>query len=873
MKNNIALLALCLIVILTISSKAFSSEQFNFDVTEMSITENGNKFKGLKKGTIKSDNGIIINANEFEYDKKLNILNAKGNVEIRDTSRNYTIYADEIKYEKNKERILTKGNSTAKSEGSTINADEFEYFKISNIIKAKKNVKIKDSIEDYIIFADEIIYDKNFEKISTIGFTKGEFQSKYKLVTSNVIFLKNEMEFSSSDSATILTKDNVLYEFEKFKYYINKKILKANNVNINENTLNNEEESDHLYFENGFFNLEEKNFVAGKTKLKLKKNIFDRSENDPRLIGVSSSGKNGITSVEKSIFTSCKKNDNCPPWSISAKRITHDKNKKQLIYDNAILKIYNTPVVYFPKFFHPDPSVERQSGFLQPRLNNSETLGSSIQAPYFYAISHDRDLTFKPTIFDSNVRMMQTEYRQEFKKSSFISDFNIVQNFKSSLDSKKNSITHLFLKFKTDLGLENFTLSKLSANIEKVSHDTYLKIFDSNIHQSILKPKDQDILKSEINIELENDNYNLTSGFIAFENLQKRNSDRFEYVLPYYDFNTNYSLNNFGSIELSSNGSNNLSNTNNLKTSVINDLNFRSNDKIFEKYGLKNNFNTYFKNLNIIGKNDTKYTNNLQSEITSMIEFQTSMPLNKIDEKYNYILTPKISLRTSPFNMKNYSSADREINNDNIFNSNRLGLEDSFEEGTSMTVGFNYKKESLKNINDSIEFNLATIFRENEQNNLPTKSRLNKKTSNIFGSIKYNMSEFLNLDYNFALDNKFENVEYNSLNAKLSLNNFVTSFNFIEESGTTGNTNIFENTSFFNINKNNSLSFKTRRNRKINLTEYYDLVYEYKNDCLKAGISYKRTYYQDRDLKPGEDLMITLTLYPLTTFEQKVDTK
>ena len=30
------------------------------------------------------------------------------------------------------------------------------------------------------------------------------------------------------------------------------------------------------------------------------------------------------------------------------------------------------PVMYMPKFF-PDPSVKRQSGFLQPLLNGSET--------------------------------------------------------------------------------------------------------------------------------------------------------------------------------------------------------------------------------------------------------------------------------------------------------------------------------------------------------------------------------------------------------------------------------------------------------------------------------------------------------------------
>ena len=56
--------------------------------------------------------------------------------------------------------------------------------------------------------------------------------------------------------------------------------------------------------------------------------------------------------------------------------------------------------------------------------------------------------------------------------------------------------------------------------------------------------------------------------------------------------------------------------------------------------------------------------------------------------------------------------------------------------------------------------------------------------------------------------------------------------------------------------------------RKIDLTEYYNLIYEYKNDCLIAGIKYNKTYYEDRDLKPSR---FTITLSPLTSFEQKVD--
>ena len=44
---------------------------------------------------------------------------------------------------------------------------------------------------------------------------------------------------------------------------------------------------------------------------------------------------------------------------ITSDEIHHDKIKKQINYKNAWLEIYDFPVVYFPKFFHPDPSVKR----------------------------------------------------------------------------------------------------------------------------------------------------------------------------------------------------------------------------------------------------------------------------------------------------------------------------------------------------------------------------------------------------------------------------------------------------------------------------------------------------------------------------------
>ena len=83
--------------------------------------------------------------------------------------------------------------------------------------------------------------------------------------------------------------------------------------------------------------------------------MFDNSENDPRLKGVSSLKDDNIVIVNKGVFTSCKENDSCPPWSIEASEIKHDKNKQQINYKNALVRLYDASFV-FPKFFHPDPT-------------------------------------------------------------------------------------------------------------------------------------------------------------------------------------------------------------------------------------------------------------------------------------------------------------------------------------------------------------------------------------------------------------------------------------------------------------------------------------------------------------------------------------
>ena len=807
MKNKIIIIFLVIFNLITFNS--FSEDQINFDVSEIEIIDGGNKIIGKNKGVITTDNGITIEADEFEFDKIENFLKAKGNIFIKDQLNNFNLSAQNISYDKNKEKIMIKG-------------------------------KAKALIDD-----------------------------NYEFKTEDMIILRDEMIISSDVGATILdTINQSRYEVGSFSYSIKEKILKGEKIFINTNF--NQPFNDKYFFRSAVFNLKNQNYIAQDIDIEFKKDIFGNNDNDPRFKGLSSSSDDGITTINKGVFTSCKKNDGCPPWTIQADKIIYDENKKQINYDNAIVKIYDIPVLYFPKFFHPGPSVKRQSGFLVPYVNNSNILGSSLQIPYFYVLSDNKDFTFKPTLFDKNIFMLQNEYRQQNKNSFFITDLNIVDGYKSKNSNEKNTLTHLFSKYEMDLDFENFVESSLNISLQKVNNDTYLKIFDSNIVNTDLKPDNFDTLTSDINLNLENENFDFNAGFTACENLSKQNSDRYQYVLPYYDFSKSFfDNNNFVSFNFLSQGDNILKDTNSLRSRMINNIKIQSYD-YFSEIGFKNNFNYHLKNTISAGKNNVEYDSSPHVKLMNVFEFASSFPLYNIGENYIDNLNPKISLRINPSDMKTYKNEIRQINNDNIFDIDRLGLIDTLESGKSLTIGVDYKKEEIDNINKYFEIKLGTVLRAKSNNNIPSNSTLDKKNSNYFGKITNNFNDNIDLNYEFSVNYDLDEVQYNSLGTTITKNNFVTTFNYIEENGPIGSTNVLENKTTFNLDEKNFFTFRTRNNKEIDLTEYYDLVYEYRNDCLIAGINYNKTYYQDRDLEPTEDFMFTIKLIPLAAIEQKL---
>jgi len=328
--------------------------------------------------------------------------------------------------------------------------------------------------------------------------------------------------------------------------------------------------------------------------------------------------------------------------------------------------------------------------------------------------------------------------------------------------------------------------------------------------------------------------------------------------------------------------------------------------KFYTDKGIATDYEILVKNLNSMSDNSVKYKNSPQSEIMSSYFYNVSLPLQKITKNRQNTLTPKLNFRMNPHEMKTHTNTSRRVDIGNVFSTSRLDMEDSFEAGESMTLGLDFKKEKINQVSKIVEiegvkidhanltdseiekklkgvsdfkketveeieeyfdFKLATVFRFNKEENIPINSTLNEKSSNVFGIVNYKPIKDLKLTYEFSLTNDFNTIEYNSIGAKYTTDHFSTEFNFLEETGIVGEHNsIFNETKLVNFKDYHNLSFSTSRNRKINLTEYYDIIYEYKNDCLTAGIKYRKDYYIDSDIIPKEELFFSLTIVPFYTF-------
>ena len=742
----------------------------------------------------------------------------------------------------------TNGVATSNKDNINIVAKKFKYNKSLLVLSAEIGTATANN-ENIEIKANKFIYDVNASSINAIGDVVVKDLTKKTLIKSQSIFYYiNKRIIKSSTNSSIEDKLKNIFIVENFIYTLNDSLIKINKAKVIDN------EKNIIKVDKAFINLISNKLIGKDLSIDFNNTSFNK-ENDPRLKGVTITSDRNETLVTKGLFTTCKKNDDCPPWQMSAKEIRHDKEKKTIYYKHAWLKLYDKPVFYFPKFFHPDPSVKRQSGFLMPKFAGSNTIGTAFHLPYYNVISDSKDLTLTPRFFKNEKILIQSEYRSVNSKTNHLLDFS----FFSEKNKQQNTKNHFFSKTTKELDFNNFDESELRLEIQETSNDTYLKTYKLK-SPLITNPN---LLSSFIELSAYREDLSFSTQFQHYEDLSATGNDRYEVIYPSYDLVKNFEnpteLN--GSFSLDSSGFIKNYDSNVYEKVIINNFIFNS-DSIFKKKGFKNNYNILVKNVNSDSKNSTKYKNSSNHKVASLAEYNSSYPLKKEGINYNNVLKPKISLKFSPNKTKDIRNEDRRIDINNIFSMNRLSANDTVEGGASLTYGLEFLKTNKISENNLFGAKIANVLRQKVDKNMPRNSELGDKTSDVVGNLNYHPNDIFKFNYDFSLDNNLDNKNYELLGTEIKVNNFITNFEYLNENNTSGKESYLDNTTSYIIDDTKNLIFKIRENKKTKLTEFYNLIYQYANDCLTAGIEYNKSFYNDRDLKPEENIFLKLTIIP-----------
>lgn len=146
---------------------------------------------------------------------------------------------------------------------------------------------------------------------------------------------------------------------------------------------------------------------------------------DSRMVGTTAlRTEANRTSVRNAVFTPCElcreNPERAPLWQLKADRVVHDKDEQMIRYKNARLEFFGVPTFYTPYFDHPDPTVDKKSGFLAPSIGNSTFQGSYFDVPYFANFAPNHDMTITPRFSTEQTLLLGLEHRILFEDGQIL---------------------------------------------------------------------------------------------------------------------------------------------------------------------------------------------------------------------------------------------------------------------------------------------------------------------------------------------------------------------------------------------------------------------------------------------------------------------
>ena len=496
---------------------------------------------------------------------------------------------------------------------------------------------------------------KNISADQTATITADEIRSNNK---TNIIDAKGNVLILNHDG-TKVRADEITYEKQKQKVIANDNII-INDLEGNTYFLDNAITSDGL------------NYLEGN-------NVKARLVDDSRIVSKDILKKNDITLLTDAEYTPCNENNyiikNCPGWKLKAKKIYQDAETKTVHYDHAKIYLFNIPFLYLPYFAHPDPSVNKRSGFLMPTIETDNNLGEKFSIPYFFNIAGNRDITFTPSLQSQANNFYSINYRE-------LNDFGAI-NIDSSIDDNddnKGTKNHIFI----DADIEN-PYGDLQLAIKTSNNDTYLrknKINQLTVHESGIN----------FNKSTQNTYFNVITS--SYKHLTIQDTNQWEYIYPKVEYNIDNIR--IGKLEGKISLNNDFSYQKNLDESYAS---LASSQINWSKRNFEQNTGLLFENeatLRVVSiSNDYKDKTDTENvRFFPQISSKISFPMFRSSNSSNETLTPIIMPIIAPYN--NYTD-HKSITNSNLFSTNRSSSITESESGPRINFGIEWFNSNKNN--------------------------------------------------------------------------------------------------------------------------------------------------------------------------------
>ena len=608
--------------------------------------------------------------------------------------------------------------------------------------------------------------------------------------------------------------------------------------------------------------------LSGDLKDGVVEGVRLRMANNARVAAAGGRRTGGFrTEMRKAVYSPCelcKDNpDRAPLWQIKSMKVVHDEVDKDVEYTDAWLEIYGIPVAYLPYFSHPDPSVERRTGFLAPTYGNDDLLGFVLRTPFYIDIAPNQDATFTPIFTTQEGVVLSGEYRHLFTDSAIRTDASVTHA--STEDGDKDVRGHIFANYGVDID-DNWR-GKL--DVALTTDDTYLRRYDFDSRSTLVN-----------HAQLEGfwDRDYAAANAYAFQGL--RADDEFgttPFITPLLDYNFVSDPGVFGSFWTFDSNVMVLTRTegtDSRRLSLKGGWQLPYTSPIGELYRLYATVQTDGYSVDDQQRDPSNPNSNF-SGVTGRFFPQAGLdwrfPFVRNGQNIAQTVEPVAGVIVAPNvgrqdKIPNEDSRDVELDDTNIFDANRFTGLDRVEGGSRVYYGLRSGIYADNGAEMSLFLGQSFRFRENPE--FSEGSGLNDELSDVVGSVYVAPVDWVDILYRFRVDTNIEPQRHDVIarlgNDRLRLDAEYVFIERAEETSEFGDREEITLGLKARLTERWSIGAQTRRDLADNggaLSNEANVTYA--DECIIISIDYSKRFFEDRDIRPSESVFLRITLRTL----------